>query len=49
VNDLGLEEADDRCNALSYESPRLPIDGAMCASARRSVYRMDTYCVPRSP
>jgi hypothetical protein len=39
----------DSARALSYESPRLPTDGAMPESASRSVYRMDTYCVPRAP
>src|ERR671910_1212647 len=30
--------------ALSYESPVLPTDGSMPASASRSVYRIDRYC-----
>ncbi len=30
--------------ALSYESPTLPTDGAMLASASRSVYLIDRYC-----
>ena len=29
-------------------SPRLPTDGSMPASARRSLYRIDTYWLPRS-
>ena len=30
-------------SALSYESPTLPTDGAMPASSKRSVYRIETY------
>src|SRR5437868_5363476 len=36
-------------SALSYESPRLPTEGSMPASKSRSVYRIETYCTPRSP
>ena len=35
-------------SALSYESPVLPTDGSMPASANRSVYWIDRYCTPRS-
>jgi hypothetical protein len=35
-------------SALSYESPALPTEGSMPASAKRSVYRIDRYCTPRS-
>jgi hypothetical protein len=38
----------DSANALSYESPTLPTEGSMPASANRSVYRIDRYCPPRS-
>src|ERR1700678_4416584 len=32
--------------ALSYESPTLPTEGSTPASARRSVYLMETYWLP---
>src|SRR5512133_1070725 len=35
-------------SALSNESPVVPTEAAIPASARRSVYRMDVYCEPRS-
>ena len=31
--------------ALSYESPLLPTEGAMPASANRSVYLIERYCI----
>src|SRR4051812_24115424 len=34
--------------ALSWESPTLPTEGSTPASARRSVYLMDTYWLPLS-
>ncbi len=34
--------------ALSYESPTLPTEGSMPASASRSVYLIDTYCLHSS-
>ena len=34
--------------ALSKLSPTLPTDGSMLASAKRSVWRIDTYWTPRS-
>jgi len=44
MDHLGLEEADDGFQpGQSYESPTLPTDGSMPASARRSVYLIDTY------
>ena len=57
VDHLGLVEAVDRLGqspfdklrtGLSQLSPALPTDGSIPASARRSVYLMDTYCAPRS-
>src|ERR1700678_3717485 len=35
--------------ALSYESPTLPTEGSTPASARRSVYLMETYWLPLTP
>ncbi len=35
--------------ALSYESPTLPTEGSMPASASRSVYLMETYWAPLTP
>src|SRR5829696_1487771 len=46
---LRLVERDtDSASALSNASPWLPTDGAMPALARRSVYRIERYWVPRS-
>ena len=38
----------DFAGALSYESPMLPTEGSMPASANRSVYRIDKYWVDSS-
>src|SRR5271155_736170 len=35
--------------ALSYLSPTLPTEGSMPASAKRSVYLIETYWLPRTP
>ena len=49
MDHLGFVKAVDRLGeSMSYESPTLPTEGSMPASARRSVQRMDTYCDPRS-
>ena len=38
----------DPAKALSQESPTRPTEGSIPACAKRSVYRSDRYCPPRS-
>ncbi len=46
MNQLGLVQTVDGFGQGVIVSPRLPTEGSMPASARRSLYRMDTFCEP---
>ena len=49
MDDLGLVEAVDRLGQrVVVKSPTLPTEGSIPASARRSVYLIETYWAPRS-
>ena len=49
MDDFGLVEAIDRFGeGVVVELPTLPTEGSIPASARRSVYLIETYWAPRS-